>query len=161
VFPAGDGSMVIACLTNGFWVKICAALGMDDWAQDPRFTSLEGRRDARAEINARISKATEQQTMQALQDLFTAHGVPHAPILSVLEALNSPQSQARGVVVKAEHKTLGQIPLVNRPIRFADEEQTPVTAPPVLGEHTDEILGQILGLDAARIAELRGAGTIA
>lgn len=165
VFPASDGSMVIACLTNSFWVKICAALAMDDWAQDPRFTSLEGRREARAEINARISAATGQQTMQELQVLFTAHGVPHAPILSVLEALNSPQSQARGVLVAAEHKTLGQIPLVNRPIRFAPDEngseQTPVTAPPVLGEHTDEILDHILGLDAARIAELRGAGTIA
>jgi formyl-CoA transferase len=165
VFPASDGSMVIACLTNGFWVKICAALGMNDWAQDPRFTSLEGRRDARAEINARISAATELQTMQALQELFTAHGVPHAPILSVLEALNSPQSQARGVVVAAEHKTLGKIPLVNRPIRFVPDEngsdQAPVTAPPTLGENTDEILGEILGLDELSIAALRKAGTVA
>ncbi len=161
IFAARDGSIVIACLTNAFWAKTCAALGMDDWAHDPRFTSVEGRRDARAEINARISAATSARSMAELQALFIAHEVPHAPILSVLDALNSPQSQARGVVVEAEHRTLGTIPLVNRPIRFADEAQAPVTAPPVLGEHTDEILGNILGLDAARIAALRAAGTVA
>ena len=161
IFPASDGSIVIACLTNAFWAKTCVALGMDDWAHDPRFTSVEGRRDAREEINARISAVTSRQTMTDLQALFTAHEVPHAPILSVLEALNSPQSQARGVVVEAEHKTLGTIPLVGRPIRFADAEQSPVTAPPVLGEHTDEILGDILGLDAVRIAALRAGGTVA
>ena len=161
IFPARDGSIVIACLTNGFWAKICAALGMAEWADDPRFTSVEGRRDARTEINARISAATAQMTMAALQDLFTAHEVPHAPILSVLDALQTPQSQARGVVTAAEHKTLGTIPLVNRPIRFADEPQAPVTAPPVLGEHTDAILSDLLGLDKAAIAALREAGTIA
>ena len=161
IFPASDGSIVIACLTNGFWANVCTALGMDDWVQDARFTSIEGRRDAREQINARISAVTSQRTMDDLQVLFTAHEVPHAPILSVLGALNSAQSQARGVVVEAEHKTLGTIPLVNRPIRFADEAQAPVTAPPVLGEHTDEILGDILGLDAARIAALRARGTVA
>ncbi|MEO7246815.1 MAG: CaiB/BaiF CoA-transferase family protein, partial [Novosphingobium sp.] len=161
IFPASDGSIVIACLTSAFWAKTCMALGMDDWAHDPRFTSVEGRCDAREAINARISATTSQRAMADLQALFTAHGVPHAPILSVLDALHSPQSQARGVVVEAEHETLGTIPLVNRPIRFADADQAPVTAPPVLGEHTDEILGDLLGLDAARIAELRAAGTVA
>jgi crotonobetainyl-CoA:carnitine CoA-transferase CaiB-like acyl-CoA transferase len=92
---------------------------------------------------------------------FTQLEVPHAPILSVLEALNSPQSQARGVVVEVDHPALGPIPLVNRPIRYADEEQAPVTAPPMLGQDTDAILADLLGLDEDRIAALRAAGTVA
>ncbi len=161
VFPASDGSIVVACLTAGFWGNVCKAIERPELAVDPRFASLEQRRDARAEINALVEHFTLRHTVAELVDLFTEHGVPHAPILSVLEALNSPQSQARGVVVEAEHKTLGTIPLVNRPIRFADEEQAPVTAPPVLGEHTDEILCGILGLDAGQIAALRRSGTVA
>jgi len=161
VFPASDGSIVVACLTAGFWGNICNAIQRPELANDPRYASLEQRRDARGEINALVEHFTKAHTVAELVEVFTAHEVPHAPILSVLAALNSPQSQARGVVVEAEHSALGKIPLVNRPIRFADEEQAPVSAPPVLGEHTDEILGEILGLDAQRIAELRGAGTVA
>lgn len=161
VFPASDGSIVIACLTAGFWGNICNAIERPELASDPRFATLEQRRDARAEINALVEDFTCQRTVAELVDIFTGHEVPHAPILSVLEALNSPQSQARGVVVEAEHKTLGAIPLVNRPIRYADVTQAPVTAPPILGEHTDAILADILGLDEDRIADLRAAGTIA
>ena len=161
VFPAGDGSIVIACLTPGFWGNICAAIERPELAADPRYDSLEKRRDARAEVNEAVSAFTAQHTVAELVTIFTAHEVPHAPILSVLEALHSPQSQARGVVVEVEHKTLGRIPIVNRPIRFADGEQPLPAAPAVLGEHTDEVLGDILGLTDERIAALRAAGTVA
>ncbi|MFM5907546.1 MAG: CaiB/BaiF CoA transferase family protein [Novosphingobium sp.] len=165
VFPARDGSIVVACLTAGFWGNICAAIDRPDLAGDPRLASLEQRRDARDEINAAVSGYTSRHSVAELVERFTAHEVPHAPILSMLEALHSPQSQARGVVTEVEHKALGTIPMVNRPIRFAPDEdgtvQAPVTAPPMLGQDTDAILADLLGLDEDRIAALKAAGTVA
>ncbi|PLK26947.1 CaiB/BaiF CoA-transferase family protein [Novosphingobium sp. TH158] len=161
VFPASDGSIVVACLTAGFWGNICRAIERPELADDPRLATLEQRRDARAEINGYVSEYTGRHTIAELVEVFTAHEVPHAPILSMLEALNSPQSQARGVVAEVEHSTLGRIPMVNRPIRFADVEQAPVTAPPVLGEHTDAILAEVLGMDEEGIATLRASGAVA
>ena len=165
VFPASDGSIVIACLTQGFWVRICGSIERPELADDSRYDSLEKRRDARTEVNEIVSDFTSRHTVDELVAIFSAHEVPHAPILSIREALAQPQAVARDVVVEVEHKTLGAIPLVNRPIRFAPDEtgaeQPLPTAPPVMGEHTDEILDDILGLDAARIEALRKAGSIA
>lgn len=96
-----------------------------------------------------------------LDVILTEHQVPHAPILGILEALTQPQAVARKIVVETEHKALGTIPIVNRPIKFPGAPQPIPTAPPVLGEHTDEILEQLLGLDADAIAVLRASKTVA
>lgn len=161
VFPASDGSIVIACLTNSFWASICRALGMEDWIGDVRFDTLEKRRDTRPLVNERISAITAGKTVNELAELFTAHQVPHAPILRIRDALSQPQAVAREMVVETEHQSLGRIPIVNRSIRFPEDPQPAPTAPPVLGQHTDEILGDILGFTAERIAELRAAGVVA
>lgn len=161
IFPARDGSIVIACLTNSFWGRICHALQLPVDAADARYDTLEKRRDTREEVNAMISAVTSQRTVDELVALCTEHQVPHAPILGVTEALSQPQAVERGMVVTAEHKTLGAIPIVNRPFRFVDAVQPPPEAPPVLGEHTDAILGDILELDPARIERLRAAGVVA
>ncbi len=160
VFPAKDGIIVIACLMTSFWARICLARGLNDWEQDPRFDSIEKRRDARAEINARIATATSMRLMEELVAVFTQHQVPHAPILGVTEALSQPQSLARDMVVEVEHKTLGNIPIVNRSIKFPGMDQPNPSAPPVLGEHSDEILGELLGMTDDQIAELRSRGVV-
>ncbi|MEO6091940.1 MAG: CoA transferase [Novosphingobium sp.] len=161
IFPAKDGSFVIACLTNSFWGRICTALELPVDASDPRYDTLQKRRDARAEVNAMISAVTARHTVEELVALCTEHQVPHAPILGVIEALSQPQAVERGMVVQAEHATLGPIPIVNRSIRYVDAEQPPPAAPPVLGQHTEAILRDVLGLEAGRIEELRARGVVA
>ena len=161
IFPAQDGSIVIACLTNSFWERVCRALDMGDWIADPRFSSIEGRRDNRALVNARVSGFTGQRTVDVLVELLTQHQVPHAPILGVRDALAQPQAVAREIVVETDHRTLGKIPILNRPIKFPGNPQPIPSAPPVLGEHTDEILGQLLGLAGDEIAALRAANVVA
>lgn len=160
-FPARDGAIIVACLTNGFWGRISKALGHPEWAQDARFDSLEKRRDQRALVNAMISEITQLHAVDELVALFEKFEVPHAPVLGVTEALAQPQSVAREMVVEVEHRTLGKIPIVNRPIKFPQDEQAPPSAPPVLGQHTDEILAELLGFDAARIEQLRAAKVVA
>ena len=160
-FPAQDGSIIIACLTNSFWERICEALEMPGWILDPRFDTLEKRRDNRREVNEMICGFTRRKTVAELVELFTEHNVPHAPILGIREALAQPQAVAREMVVETEHAVLGKIPIVNRPIQFPGERQPVPAAPPVLGQHTDEILRDILGLTAEKIAELRASKVVA
>jgi crotonobetainyl-CoA:carnitine CoA-transferase CaiB-like acyl-CoA transferase len=160
IFPARDaGSIVIACLTPGFWGRICRSIGREELTADPRYDTLEKRRDARDEVNEIVSAFTRDHTVDQLVAIFTAFEVPHAPILGVTEALAQPQAQARNLVVEVAHRTLGTIPIVNRPVTF--EGQATPAAPPVLGQDTDAILGEMLGLSSERIAALRASGTIA
>jgi crotonobetainyl-CoA:carnitine CoA-transferase CaiB-like acyl-CoA transferase len=160
IFPASDGSIVIACLTPGFWGKICVSIGRPELTDDPRYDTLEKRRDARDEVNEAVSAFTRQHTVDELVAIFTAHEVPHAPILGVTEALTQPQAVEREMVVQVAHKTMGDIPIVNRSIKFPGDRQPAPEAPPVLGQHTDEILGEVLDLPPERIAQLRAAKVI-
>ena len=155
IFPAQDGSIVVACLTNSFWVRICAAIGAPELVSDPRFDTIEKRRDNREAVNALISDFTRQRGVEDLEDLFAEHQVPHAPILGIQDALSQPQAVARELVVQTEHPVLGAIPILNRPIKFAGAPQPAPSAPPVLGQHSDEILSEVLGLTADQIAKLR------
>ena len=159
-FPAKDGAIIIACLTNRFWLKICDALDLVEGRTDA-LAGAEGRRDHRAEVNAMIAERTGRMTMDELVERFTEYEVPHAPILGIQAALSQPQAVAREMVVEVEHSTLGRVPIVNRPIKWPGAEQPAPTAPPVLGEHTDRILADVLKLDAERIATLRASGAVA
>lgn len=161
IFPAAqDGSIVVACLTPGFWGRICKSIGRPELTDDPRYDTLEKRRDAREEVNAIVSEFTSRHTVDELVAIFTRHEVPHAPILGVTDALRQPQASHREMVVEVAHPTLGAIPIVNRPIKF-DEAQPRPEAPPVLGQHTDAILADVLGLSPEQIAALRASGAIA
>ena len=157
-FPAKDGSIVIACLTPGFWAHICRAIARPELFADPRYDSLEKRRDARGEVNGIVSAFTCEHTVQELVEIFTEHQVPHAPILGIIDALSQPQAVAREMVVEVEHRTLGRIPIVNRPVTFPGQPKP--EAPPVLGQHTGEILRAVLDWPEERIAALRSAGVI-
>jgi len=160
VFPASDGSIIIACLTNAFWERICKALGLQEAIKDLRFDSLQNRRDNRLLVNEMISEVTRQQTVAELETLLSEHQVPNAPILGIQEALAQPQAVARDMVVETEHAILGKIPIVNRSIQFPGSPQPVPTAPPVLGQHTDEILRDVLGLAPEQIAALRVAKVV-
>lgn len=154
-FPASDGSIIVACLTNSFWSRICEALGMPECIEDERFNTIEKRRNAREQVNALVSAFTSARSVDELVALFTEFQVPHAPILGITDALNQAQAQARNMVVETEHKTLGKIPIVNRSIKFPGSEQPVPSAPPVLGENTDQVLADILQLSEEQIVALR------
>lgn len=160
IFPAKDGQIIIACLTNSFWSRICESLGQPGWVADTRFDTIEKRRDSRETVNAMISEITRHRTVDELVDLFTRYQVPHAPIMGVTEALAQPQAVARDMVVEVEHPTMGKIPIVGRSIKFPGAQQPTPSAPPVMGQHTDEILSDILDLTPDRIEALRASKVV-
>ena len=159
-FPALDGSIIVACLTNSFWERICKALSMPELFADPRFDTIEKRRDARDTVNEIVAGFTSRKTVQELVKLFTEFQVPNAPILGISDALAQPQAVEREMVVETDHLTLGKIPIVNRSIKFPGAKQPVPTAPPVLGQNTDEILSTVLGLSPEQIAKLRASKAI-
>lgn len=160
IFPAADGSIVVACLTNAFWSRTCEAIGRPELSNDPRYDSLEKRRDAREQVNDIVAGYTSQHPVDALVETFTQHRVPHAPILGVKEALEQEQTRVREMVVEVEHETLGTIPIVNRPVKFPDAPLPKPTAPPVLGQHSDAVLAEVLGLGEAEISALKASGGV-
>lgn len=160
-FPASDGEIIIACLTNSFWSRICSALAMNDFENDPRFNTIEKRRDNREMINTIIADITREKSVAELAALLSEHEVPNAPILGIKEALEQPHINARNMVVETDHLTLGKIPIVNNAIRFADHPESTPTAPPVLGQHTDEILRDVLEVSEEEINSLREGKIVA
>jgi crotonobetainyl-CoA:carnitine CoA-transferase CaiB-like acyl-CoA transferase len=160
IFAAKDGSVVIACLTDTFWRRLCGALGMDEAGADPRFANLQGRKENRADLTTAILARTGKHTVAELEEIFTAHHVPHAPVLGVQAALAQPQAVAREVMVEVDHPVLGKIPIVAPTIKFPGKNPVPPAAPPTFGQHTDDILSGILNRDPAAIAELRRKGIV-
>jgi formyl-CoA transferase/CoA:oxalate CoA-transferase len=159
-FPAADGSIIIAVLSESFWGKLCDALERPDLAQDPRFSTPTGRRDRRDEVDRIIAEVTRTRTVAEWQERLTVFDVPHAPVLGVNAALAHPHAVAREMVVEADHPTAGRLRLAGRPIKFPGAPQRPSTAPPTLGQHTVEVLRDELGFSKAEIAALRRDGVI-
>lgn len=159
-FPASDGSIIVACLTNSFWERICQALEQPELIDDPRYNSIEKRRDARDEVNRLVADFTRRHTVDDLVERFTRYQVPHAPILGIQDALAQPQAIEREMVVETEHRKLGKIPIVNRSIKFPGARQPVPAAPPVLGQHTDDILTDVLELTPEQIHALRASGVV-
>ena len=155
IFDAQDGAVVIACLTDSFWGRVCGALSLDEARADPRLVTIQGRKDHRSVVTAHILARTKSMTVAELEELLVAHNVPHAPVLGVQAALAQPQAVAREMVVEVDHPVLGTIPIVAPSVKFPGERQSPPTAPPTLGQHTDDILGTLLERDPDRIADLR------
>jgi len=159
-FPASDGSIIIAVLSESFWGKLCEALGRPELAADPRFASPALRRERRDEVDQLISDVTRTRTVAEWEKRLTQADVPHAPVLGVTAALAHPHAVAREMVVTAEHAAVGPVKVVGRPIKFPGAKQPPVTAPPTLGQHTETVLREQLGYGEGEIEKLRRDGVI-
>jgi len=159
-FPASDGSIIIAVLSESFWGKLCEALGRPDLAADPRFATPALRRDRRDEVDRLISDVTRTRTVAEWEKRLTEADVPHAPVLGVTAALSHPHALAHEMVVEAEHATVGKIKVVGRPVKFPGAKQPPVSAPPTFGQHTETVLREELGYSDAEIEKLKEAGVI-
>lgn len=156
-----DGHIVIANLGENFWPKIARALGRPELGTDARYRTNLDRIRNREALEKIISGIVSSRTTADWELIFEANDVPHAPVMKPSQILTHPQTLARGMVTTAEHSLLGPISLTGNPISFPARERSAPKAPPLLGEHTDSVLSELLGLDAAQLAELRAAGVIA
>jgi crotonobetainyl-CoA:carnitine CoA-transferase CaiB-like acyl-CoA transferase len=158
VYPVADGYLALAIGNDAQFRRCCRAMGLDALAEDPRLRSNADRVEHRAEVIAAMSRRFLEQDRETWLALVEAADVPCAPINTIDLVFADPQAQARGVQFDMPHPS-GTVSLVANPLRMSDTPVRYRTAPPLLGQDTDAVLGQ-LGLDEARLHELRSAGVI-
>jgi crotonobetainyl-CoA:carnitine CoA-transferase CaiB-like acyl-CoA transferase len=159
-FRTTDGEVIIACGNDNLYRKFCEAAGCTELASDARFATNGKRVEDRAELTRLLQAIFAKRPTQAWLDLLEAAGVPNGPINDVAQVFAEPQVKARGVRVELEHPVAGQLPTVASPMRFSGTPLEHRLAPPLLGQHTDEILRERLGKSGAQIAALRAEGVI-
>ncbi|MFH9090914.1 formyl-CoA transferase [Streptomyces sp. NPDC017673] len=134
------------------WGPTCQALGKPEWIDDPAYNTAEARQPHIFDIFAEIERWLADKTKYEAVDILRRYGVPCAPVLSMKEIAYDPALRSSGSVVEVEHKERGTYLTVGSPIKFTGFTPT-ITASPLLGEHTDEVLAS-LGYDAEQIAAL-------
>ncbi len=154
-YPAADGMMAVAVGTDPQFAKFAQALGRAEWAADARFIKGKDRVAHRELLDGLIADTLGTGTVGAWMEKLKAAGVPCGRINSVKQAFDDPQTEARRMIETVAHPALGALKLIGTPFKFSGTPTSVRCAPPTLGQHTDEILRDELGYDAAAIAALR------
>lgn len=154
VYACRDGYIVIAVGNDEQFIKFAEQLGRSDFATDERFRHNDDRVKNQVELNEIITSTLATDDMAAWLAKFEAAGVPCSPINTIPDLLEEPQVRHRGMVRKLDHPAAGKVPQVVSPMRFQNAPLQFNRAPPMLSQHTLEVLQQ-LGLDDNRIKELR------
>ena len=140
------------------WKAICRVIGKEAWITDPDFATPDARLPRLREVFAAVEEWTVTKTKFEAMALLNEHDIPCGPILSMKEIAEEPSLRKTGTVVEVDHPTRGKYLTVGNPIKLSDSP-TEVTRSPLLGEHTDAVLGE-LGYGAAELAALRAGKVI-
>lgn len=153
-FEASDGYVVVAAFTQGFWAKFARTIGRPELIEDPRFVTIDTRKDHKEELNALIAPIMLTKTIDEWLVELEAGDVPCARVASVGEVLTSPQAIAREIVFDFEHPSVGKVRTVGTPFRADGRPWRSPLPPPILGQHTSEVLSSVLGYSAERVAQV-------
>ena len=154
-FPCQDAGVVVICGTEPQYRAFCQALGHPELGTDPRFATNALRVANRVDMTRTFNALTQSWRAAELLQALMAAGVPCGPINNYAEVFADPQVQHRGLVQAMEHAQAGPMQLCANPIRFTGHAPRTPLAPPVLGQHTQEVLQERLGLDTAALSALQ------
>jgi crotonobetainyl-CoA:carnitine CoA-transferase CaiB-like acyl-CoA transferase len=160
LFPTSDGWIVLAVGNDGQWQRFCRAVGRDAWAEDERFCTNDQRVRHRRELVPQVEALMRTQTLDEWRELLTAVDVPHAPVWDYAQLFAHPQAAARGLRVHVTDPQGRAVDLVGSPFHLDGRPPPPPSPPPGLGQDTEAVLTELLGLEPERIATLRRRGVI-
>jgi formyl-CoA transferase len=141
------------------WDKVCKVIGEEGWVTDPGYATPEARLPKLKAIFARIEAWTMTKTKFELMDILNEYDIPCGPILSMKELIEEPSLRESGTVVEVDHPKRGKYFSVGNPIKLSDSPSE-VTRSPLLGEHTDEILTQVLKYDDKAVRAFKESGAL-
>jgi formyl-CoA transferase/CoA:oxalate CoA-transferase len=138
-FRASDGHFNLAVGNDKLWAEFCRAVERPDLQEDARFKTNADRVQHRDALTPLLEKLFAKRTQEEWIRLFDEHGVPAGPIYSLQKVFANPQVEARGMALTTEHKKAGKIRLLGLPVKLSETPGQPQGAPPLLGEHNEEI----------------------
>jgi len=160
-YPCSDGDIVIGANQDKVFARFAETIGKPEWAEDARYKTHHARGERQVELDNLISDWTRQHTVAEVDAIMSEAGVPAGPIYRPDQMLSDPQFLSRHAIHWEDHPRLGRIPMQNV---FPKLSETPGAvrrpAPDTVGQHTDEVLGVLLGFDAVMLAKLRSDGVI-
>jgi crotonobetainyl-CoA:carnitine CoA-transferase CaiB-like acyl-CoA transferase len=160
VFRAADAYLTLGVANNSLWERCCAAMDRPDLARDPRFATEAARVEHRETLVPLLNEILGARGADDWLKRFEAAGVPAGRIRTVAEVCESEHLKARGMIVTLPHPKAGNLRVLGVPVRLHATPGRALTPPPLLGQHTERVLGRVLGLRRAAVARLRAAGVV-
>lgn len=161
-FETADGWLILAANNDEQFRRFCALAGREDLARDPRYATNPARLVNRTELIQIVQDIFRQKSSAEWAQALERVNVPFCPINTLDQVFENPQVVARGMKISMpyKHSQAGHVDLIGNPIKMSETPAQYVRPPPLLGEHTDEVLKEILGLTPAECDSLRTAGVI-
>ncbi len=159
-FQTADGYLILAVGNDIQFARFCDLAGKPELAHDERFETNRSRVNNRHALIPYLIEIMLTQSTDTWLEQLNQQGIPCGPIASIDQVFDNPQVQHRGMLLELDHPTAGKVPSVANPIRLSESAVIYDKAPPLLGQHTEQVLSDLLALDKKRIGELKTAGTI-
>ncbi|MFQ5942270.1 MAG: CaiB/BaiF CoA transferase family protein [Anaerolineales bacterium] len=160
VFEAEDGYFAFAAGNDLQWAKFCKAVDREAWIEDERYATNPARLENRTELVSLLNDLFSTHSIEHWIALCDSIGLPVGPINSMEHVLSDPQVLARELVMDVPHQTGSNVPLIRSPLNIPSAPSEVRYPPPTLGQHTDEILSELLSFDPPEIESLRSEGVV-
>lgn len=160
VYEARDGHVIIATFNDREFIRLADALGRPEWKADPRFSTNGARVVHRTQIKAAVAEVIRTEERAHWVEVLNAARVSCGPINDMSDIERDPHVEVREMIVRQTHPRLGEVRTIASPLRLSESPPTYRRPPPLMGEHTDEVLRDVLGLDDAALETLRQAEAI-
>jgi crotonobetainyl-CoA:carnitine CoA-transferase CaiB-like acyl-CoA transferase len=159
-FRTRTRDLALAVGSEKLWKVFCPTIGHPELADDPRYRTNADRARHRDTLIPTLQDIFLTRAFEEWEPLLLAHGIPVGAINSIAQVVEHPQVAARGALVEVAHPRAGKVRMVGAPVRLSETPGSVRTPAPMLGEHTDQVLCELLGFDAGAIGALRASGAI-
>ncbi|MAI79458.1 MAG: CoA transferase [Deltaproteobacteria bacterium] len=160
-FEAADGHLILAVGNDAQFKRFCLLAGMSEFSEDVRFATNDARVRNRDELVPQVAAALRSRTVSDWLAALQEQGIPAGPINDIAEAFSEPQAVFRDLATQIEDDEGVEVPTVRSPLRLSLTPPSLRIAPPRIGQHTDEILREVVGLSGSAVDELKELGVIA
>lgn len=159
-YPTADSWIVIAIGNDELWHSFCEAIERLDLVSDARFQTNPLRTQHHKELDAILEPITREKTTEEWTALFEVHRLPHSPIQNIDQVIGDPNIRHRNMVVEVDHPAMGPIEIVGSPFHLSETPGTVRSPAPALGQHTEQVLRDVLGYRDSRVQELFESGMV-